>query len=110
VEQRAIAHRSVTSIFVASMARWTGNILLPALRAHCVRPKPLQAVLSLRFTYGNKHPAHEPSQAFSHYYCVARAEAREFVGFADDVRGEISFLDLVTEFQEVRFCVNGQQP
>ena len=39
------------------MARLTGNILSPALRAHFVRPKPLQAVLSLRFTYGDEHPA-----------------------------------------------------
>jgi hypothetical protein len=31
------------------MARLTGNLLLPALRAHCVRPKSLRAGLSLRY-------------------------------------------------------------
>jgi hypothetical protein len=39
------------------MARLIGNILLPTLRAHCVRPKSLLAILSLRFTSDDYVPS-----------------------------------------------------
>ena len=42
--------------FISLMAPLTGNILLPALRAHYVRPKSLPAILYVRFTSVAKHP------------------------------------------------------
>ena len=47
-----------TGTLLTFMARLIGDILLPTLRAHCVRPESLPALLSLRFTCDNAHPAH----------------------------------------------------
>jgi hypothetical protein len=54
------------------MARLTGNILLPALRAHFVRPKSLLAILSLRFTSGKKDPTRGPHNVRRPCFGVAR--------------------------------------